>query len=66
MVSSVLFWTSVVMFPRTYWMIGTFCLKTGIVIGKFVPIIIKKIIDKNNNALESPTRENHAEAQDSL
>ena len=52
MVSSIVFWGSVIMFPRTYWFLCTKTLQTMYVVGKWAPVLIKKIIQDKRNALE--------------
>lgn len=56
MVSSVIFWGSVVMFPRFYWFLCTKTIQTMYVVGKLAPALIKKIMRDNKqvNALDSP------------
>lgn len=47
MFSSLMFWGSVIMFPRTYWFVCTKTLETMYVVGRLTPQLVKKVIDYN-------------------
>ena len=69
MFSTVVFWGSVVMFPRIYWVLCTKTIQTMYVVGKLTPVLIKKIIrDKNKpvNALDSPQSQDDPQASSGL
>ena len=53
---SLLFWGSVIVFPRFYWFLCTKTVQTMWVVGKMTPDLIKKIMrdkSKQVNALDS-------------
>lgn len=53
--ASLLFWSSVVMFPRVYWFLCVRSLKTVYAVGKLTPELIKKFFRENKrNALDPP------------
>ena len=66
MFSTVVFWGSVVMFPRIYWVLCTKTIQTMYVVGKLTPVLIKKIIQEKNNALDSPQSQDDPPASSGL
>lgn len=52
-----MFYYSVLMFPGAYWFLCKKTIQTMYVVGTYGPYLIKKIMDKKNNALENTTGE---------
>ena len=64
--STVLFCYSFFMFPGVYWFACKKTFETMYVVGKYTPLLLKKIINRKNNALDSTTGEGNPEDEDSI
>lgn len=67
MVSSIVLYTTVLMFPRTYWFLFTGTLRIAYSAVKMTPYLIKKIIEKKDSyALEVSESQDDPTVKDKL
>lgn len=50
---SLLFWSSIILFPRVYWFLCMKTFQTMYLVGKITPKLIKRLNIENKNALDT-------------